>query len=202
MPAKENDFARSAGEADLSANSAVSSGLAKRYATALFELADEAENLDAVAADLGTLDGLLEESEDLRRLVASPVITRDDQRRAILAVAEKAGLNDLTTRFVGLLASKRRLFALVGVSRAFREMLAAHKGEMTAEVTSATPLSDEQQAEVEKIVAAFAGRSVSIESEVDPSLLGGLVVRVGSRMLDASLKTKLQQLEQSMRGIG
>ena len=191
-----------AGEAELSANTAAASGLATRYATALFELAEEAGALDAVAADLEAVDQMVAESGELRRLIESPVISRDDQRRAILAVAEKAGLSELPTKFLGVLASKRRLFALPGVGRAYRDMLAAHKGEVTAEVVSATPLSEEQLEEVKVAAADFAGRAVSVETEVDPSLLGGLVVRVGSRMLDASLKTKLLHLEQSMRGIG
>ncbi|MCB2010145.1 MAG: F0F1 ATP synthase subunit delta [Geminicoccaceae bacterium] len=191
-----------AGEAELSANSAAASGLASRYATALFELAGEAGALDAVALDLQSLDALVEESDDLRRMIRSPVLTRDAQRNAVLAVADKAGLNELTKKFLGVLADKRRLFALDQVSRAYRDMLAEHKGEMTARVTSAVPLSNEQLDEVKAATARFAGRAVSIDADVDPSLLGGLVVRVGSRMLDASLKTKLQHLEQSMRGIG
>lgn len=191
-----------AGEAELSANSAAASGLASRYATALFELAGEAGALDAVALDLQSLDTLVEESDDLRRMIRSPVLTRDAQRNAVLAVADKAGLNELTKKFLGVLADKRRLFALDQVSRAYRDMLAEHKGEMTARVTSAVPLSNEQLDEVKAATARFAGRAVSIDADVDPSLLGGLVVRVGSRMLDASLKTKLQHLEQSMRGIG
>ncbi|MEZ5846571.1 MAG: F0F1 ATP synthase subunit delta [Geminicoccaceae bacterium] len=186
----------------MSANSAAASGLASRYATALFELAGEAGALDAVALDLQSLDTLVEESDDLRRMIRSPVLTRDAQRNAVLAVADKAGLNELTKKFLGVLADKRRLFALDQVSRAYRDMLAEHKGEMTARVTSAVPLSNEQLDEVKAATARFAGRAVSIDADVDPSLLGGLVVRVGSRMLDASLKTKLQHLEQSMRGIG
>ena len=186
----------------MSAKTAAASGLATRYATALFELAEEASELDAVAADLETVDAMVAESDDLRILIESPVLSRDVQRRAILAVAEKAGLCDLATKFLGVLANKRRLFALPGVSRAYRDMLAAHKGEVTAEVTTATELSEEQLEEVKAAAAKFAGQAVSVETEVDPSLLGGLVVRVGSRMMDASLKTKLLHLEQSMRGIG
>ncbi|MCB9944243.1 MAG: F0F1 ATP synthase subunit delta [Geminicoccaceae bacterium] len=186
----------------MSANSAAASGLASRYAIALFELAEAAGSLDDIAADLQSLDAMIEESADLRRLIRSPVLSRDAQRDAVLAVARKAGLKDLTTKFLGVLANKRRLFALPEVSRAYRDMLAEHKGEMTARVTSAVPLTDEQLEEVKASAAKFAGRAVSVEADVDPALLGGLVVHVGSRMLDASLKTKLQHLEQSMRGIG
>ena len=186
----------------MSANSAAASGLASRYAIALFELAEAAGSLDDIAADLQSLDAMIEESADLRRLIRSPVLSRDAQRDAVLAVARKAGLKDLTTKFLGVLANKRRLFALPEVSRAYRDMLAEHKGEMTAEVISATALDEGQLERVREAVGAFAGRAVSVETEVDPGLLGGLVVRVGSRMLDASLKTKLQHLEQSMRGTG
>ncbi|MCB2054737.1 MAG: F0F1 ATP synthase subunit delta [Geminicoccaceae bacterium] len=181
---------------------AVASGIATRYATALFELAREQDVLDAVADDLAGLDRMIGESADLRRLIESPVLSRDQQGKAVAAIAARAELNDLTGRFLGVLADKRRLFALPDVGRAYRAMLAEHKGEMTAEVISATALDEGQLERVREAVGAFAGRAVSVETEVDPGLLGGLVVRVGSRMLDASLKTKLQHLEQSMRGTG
>lgn len=176
------------------------SGLAGRYASALFGLAREAEALDAVAADLRALRDLLDESEDLRRLIRSPVLSRDEQRRAITAVAEKGGAHDLTRRFLGLIAEKRRLFALADMIEAYRAMLAAHRGEIQAEVLSAVPLTDEQRQTVERQLTEAAGQKVQIRSEVDPDLLGGLIVRVGSRMVDASLRTRLHQLELAMRG--
>lgn len=181
--------------------SANASGLAGRYASALFDLAEEQDALDAVAEDLRSIQQMLHESADLRRLVRSPVLSRDDQWRALGAICERAGFNDLTRRFLGLLAQKRRLFTLPDVSRAYAAMLAEHRGETSAEVISATPLSDEQMAAVrEQITGIAAGRSVNLTTAVDPNLLGGLIVRVGSRMIDASLRTKLHQLELAMKG--
>lgn len=185
----------------LSTHSTAVSGVASRYATALFELAKDEGQLDEVARDLDTLDALLAESPELRRLIVSPVISRDDQGQAIRAIAEKIELNSITTKFLGVLARGRRLFTLPGVVRAYRDALAEERGEIKAEVVSATPLDDEQLTTVKAAVARFAGRPVNVDASVDASLLGGLVVTVGSRMLDASLKTKLQQLEQSMRGL-
>jgi F-type H+-transporting ATPase subunit delta len=178
------------------------SGLAGRYATALFELAREQDALDDVARDLDALAGLIAESEDFRRLVRSPVISRDDQGRALAAIAAHAGLNTLTGRFLGLLAHKRRLFTLEGVAATFRRLLAQHRGEVAAEVASAVPLTGGQLKKVEEAVAGHLGRRVTLSARVDPRLLGGLVVRVGSRMIDASLRTQLQHLELAMRGAG
>ena len=174
--------------------------MAGRYANALFELAREQDALDQVAEDLQGLRALLAESDDLRRLIRSPVISREEQGRAITAVSERAGFGQLTIRFLGLLAHKRRLFALPAMIAAFDAMLAAHKGEVSAEVVSAVALSDEQTAEVRRQLAASVGQEVTLATAVDPRLLGGLVVRLGSRMIDASLRTKLRQLELAMRG--
>lgn len=185
----------------MSESSSATSGVASRYAAALFDLAKQENQLDAVAEDLDGLVSLLSESHDLERLVNSPVVSREDQGKAIRAIAEKAGLNGLTTKFLGVLAQQRRLFVLRGVAGAYRNALADERGELKAEVASATELTDEQLEAVKSAIGRYAGRAVNVEASVDPSLLGGLVVRVGSRMLDASLKTKLQQLEQSMRGL-
>jgi len=182
------------------ATSATATGLAQRYATALFDLAKDSKKLDRVGDDLSGIVGLMAESSDLERLVESPVISREDQRKAILAVAKKAGLDDLSVRFLGVLAEHRRLFALPGIAKAFGEMLAAHKGEVAAEVVSAVPLGDAELATLKTSIAGFVGQAVTVETRVDPALLGGVVVRVGSRMLDASLRTKLQQLEQALKG--
>ncbi len=183
------------------ATSATATGLAQRYATALLDLARDEGKLDAVAGDLGGLVGLLDESQDLRRLVESPVLSRDEQGRAILAVAEKAGVEPLTAKFLGLLASRRRLFALPGIAKAYALMLAHERGEVAAEVVSAVPLGEAELEALKKAIAGHVGQSVKVETRVDPALLGGVVVRVGSRMLDASIRTKLQHLEQSMRGM-
>jgi F-type H+-transporting ATPase subunit delta len=168
----------------------------------LFELARDSDALDAVAQDLTALSAMVDESGDFRRLIESPVLTREDQGRAVGAIAGRARLGDITTRFLGVLARQRRLFALPGCIAAYRSMLAEHKGEITAEVISAQPLSDDQLATVRSSIERTAGQGVNLDTSVDPALIGGVVVRLGSRMIDASLKTKLQHLEHSMRGIG
>lgn len=167
---------------------------------ALFELARDQDALDVVAGDLGNFRTLLTESADLRRLIDSPVLSREEQGRAVTALAERAEFAPLTKQFLGLLAHKRRLFALPEIIDAYRAMLGEHRGEVSAEVTSAVPLTEEQLAAVKEQLGKAVGQSVTLATAVDPSLLGGLVVRVGSRMLDASLRTKLQRLETAMRG--
>ena len=175
-------------------------GLAGRYAAALFELAEADKKLDDVAGDLSTLGTMIDESEDLQRLVRSPVISRDAQEKAILAVLEKAGLNEITRNFVGVVAENRRLFALRDMIRAYHTVLAEHRGETTARVVSARELSDEQVNKLTDELRRAMGTKVSVETSVDPDLLGGLVVQVGSRMVDSSLRTKLQQLRLAMKG--
>ncbi len=179
-----------------------SSGLASRYATALFELADEAKALDAVADDLRALKALLADSPALTRLVRSPVLSRDEQGRAIEAVLEKAGAAPLTRQFVGVAAANRRLFALPGMIDAYLAELARRRGEMTAEVTSAHALTDGQTKALTDQLKKAVGAKVSVNVSVDPSLLGGLVVKVGSRMIDSSLRTKLSKLQLAMKGVG
>jgi F-type H+-transporting ATPase subunit delta len=176
------------------------SGLAGRYASALFDLAREQDALDAVAGDLEGLKGMIDESPELRRLIDSPVLSRDEQLAGITAVAEKGGAQELTRKFLGVLAEHRRLFALPQMIDAFSQMLSAFRGEVQAEVISAVPLTDEQRATVEKQLAEAAGQKVKIRADVDPDLIGGLIVRFGSRMIDASLRTKLHQLELAMKG--
>ena len=171
-----------------------------RYATALFELADEDKCLDAVASDLKALQQQYDDSEDLRRLINSPVVDRDDQLRAVTAITERMQVHELTKKFMCLLASKRRLFALGGIMTSFLEELARRRGEVTAEVTSARSLSDEQTSAIEAALRAAVGSKVSVNHNVDPDLIGGLVVRVGSRMVDSSLRTKLQKLSYAMKG--
>ncbi len=178
------------------------SGLASRYATALFELAAETDQLDAVASDLDAIQTLLDESDDLRRLVRSPVISRADQARAMDAVMTRAGLSELTRKFVGLLAHKRRLFALSSTIRAYLELLAAHRGEVRAEVRSATPLKPEHLTAIKEALRSIIGRDVAVDAEVDPALIGGLIVKIGSRMIDTSLRSKIDKLELAMKGIG
>jgi F-type H+-transporting ATPase subunit delta len=184
----------------LPASSVHASGLAGRYAVALFELAREQGALDTVAGDLHNLRDMLAESADLERLIRSPVLSREEQARALTALGERAGFALLTRRFLGLLAHKRRLFALPDVVEAYDAMLAEHRGEVGAEVISAVPLSQEQLESVQRQLAAAVGQSVKLSISVDPSLLGGLLVRVGSRMIDASIRTKLHQLELALKG--
>jgi F-type H+-transporting ATPase subunit delta len=184
----------------LPASSAIASGVAGRYALALFELARDGDALDAVAADLAAFKRMLDNSADLRRLVRSPVISREDQGKALAALSERAGFNALTAKFLGVVAEHRRLFALPGIIEAYSAMLAEHKGEVGAELVSAVPLQEQQVTTLEKQLSSAVGRQVLLSARVDPGLLGGLVVRVGSRMLDASLRTKLRQLELAMKG--
>ena len=176
------------------------SGLAGRYAAALFELAQDRGALDAVALDLHGLRDMVDESADLERLIRSPVLSRDEQGRAIAALAERAGFSPLTRQFLGVLAHKRRLFALPDMVEAYDAMLAEHRGEVGAEVVSAVPLSAAQLESVQRHLTAAVGQTVKLSTAVDPSLLGGLVVRLGSRMIDASIRTKLHQLELALKG--
>ena len=181
-------------------------GVAGRYARALYELADSAADsgkvLDAVAGDLRSLRSMLDESDDLARLVSSPVLTRDEQAGAMTALAEKAGFDALTVKFVGLLAQNRRLGALRSAVAAFLSQLAARRGEVTAEVISAQDMKPEHLDAVTKALSESLGSKVALETRVDPALIGGMIVRVGSKMIDSSLATKLQKLRLSMKGIG
>lgn len=177
-------------------------GVAGRYASALYELADSDKALDQVAGDLRNLRAMCDESEDLARLVASPIVGRDAQAAAIVAVAEKAGFHALSVKFLGTLARNRRLGAVRAVIGAFLEELARRRGEITAEVVSATPLKDQHLDRVRDALASALGAKVALEPRVDAKLIGGLIVRVGSKMVDASLATKLQKLRLSMKGIG
>lgn len=185
----------------MAAKASDSAGLAERYASALFELADERRTVDAVAEDLRRLRQMLAESADLQRLVRSPVLSREQQGSAIAAITEKAGFDGLTRNFLGLMARNRRLYALDGIIKAFLAELARRRGELTAHVASAVPLSESQLAAVTDALRRAVGGKVTVDPTVDPSLLGGLVVRVGSRMVDSSLRTKLQRLELAMKGV-
>ena len=176
--------------------------IADRYATALFELAESQKALDKVAGDLKALKAMLRESADLRRLVGSPVLSRADQGKAMAAVATDAKFNALTVNFLGLAAKNRRLFALEGIIDAYLGRLAAQRGEIAAKVASAVPLSKAQLDTLTDTLKKAFGGEVAVDVAVDPSLLGGLVVKVGSRMVDSSLKTKLQHLKLAMKGVG
>jgi F-type H+-transporting ATPase subunit delta len=178
------------------------SGLAERYAAALFELADERHALDEVANDLRELRAMLAASGDLTRLVRSPVLSRADQARAMAALAADAKLSKLTSDFVAVVAGNRRLFAVPAMIAAYLDKLAERRGEVTAEITAAQALSGAQQNALGDQLRRVVGSRVAIEVKVDPSLLGGMVVKIGSRMVDGSLKGQLQRLSLSMKGIG
>lgn len=186
----------------MSADSSGATGLAGRYATALFELAEADKKLDDVAGDLQQLGAMIDGSEDLTRLIKSPVMSRDDQVNAMGAISEAAEFADLTKNFVGVVADNRRLFAIPNIIKAYQALLAASRGEATAEVTSAAKLTAAQMKSLEDALKKAIGTKVQIDQRVDESLLGGLVVRVGSRMIDSSLKTQLQKMRLAMKGIG
>ena len=177
-------------------------GLAGRYAGALYDLAEGDKLLDRVSDDLGQLAAMIHGSADLARLIRSPVIDRSDQNRAMAAVMEKAEMSDLTRRFVGVVAANRRLFQLTGIIATFHALLAERRGEATAEVVSASVLTKTQLKAIGDAVKKVLGTRVSIDARVDAGLLGGLIVKVGSRMVDSSLSTKLQRLRLAMKGIG
>jgi F-type H+-transporting ATPase subunit delta len=176
--------------------------MAGRYAAALFELAREERQLPQVEADLRAFQAMLDASGDLRRLVRSPVIAADDQARALDAILAKAGVSGLTANFFKLIARNRRLFAVADMMRAFRALLARERGEVSADVASAHPLTAEQLNALEDALRVQIGKDVQVNTRVDPALLGGLVVKVGSRMIDSSLRTKLNNLKVAMKGLG
>ena len=178
------------------------SGVPGRYATALFELAHETNAVDAVGADLAQFQRLLDESKDLTRLVRSPVFSAEDQISALDAVASQAGISSLALNFIKLVAKNRRLFVLSDMIRGYQGLVAQSRGEITAQVTSAEELSDKQITELKAAIKASAGRDVQLSTKIDPTILGGLIVKVGSRMVDNSLKTKLQNLKIAMKGTG
>jgi F-type H+-transporting ATPase subunit delta len=188
-------------ERALEKGSSIVSGVADRYASALFDLARESNAVDAVKSDLDALGALLEESADLRRLVRSPVFSADEQLKAITAVLEAAQLGALTANFVKVVVKNRRLFALPGMIEAFANLIAKERGEVTAEVTSAEPLSEAQSTALAESLRDKLGKVVALRAKVDPSLIGGLIVRVGSRMIDTSLRTKLNTLKVAMREV-
>jgi F-type H+-transporting ATPase subunit delta len=177
-------------------------GVAGRYATALFELALEQDNLAEVEQQLSDLGEILDASDDLRRLVHSPAFSMDQQAKAVRAIADAAGTSGLTRNFLELLVEKRRLSAISGIIGAFRTLAARHRGEVEADVVSAVPLSDDQQEDLKTALRDFAGQDVSMNVRVDPSILGGLIVKVGSRMIDNSVRSKLNRLRHAMKEVG
>ena len=178
------------------------SGVPGRYATALFDLAREEKSIDAVKADLDKFEALLNESADLRRLVRSPVFTADMQQKALSALLDKAGIGGTTAKFLKVLTANRRLFAVSEVIRGFRALVAKFKGEATADVTVAEALSDKNLDSLKTALKSVTGKDVVLNVKVDPSIIGGLVVKLGSRMVDSSLRTKLNSIKHAMKEAG
>jgi F-type H+-transporting ATPase subunit delta len=178
------------------------SGLAERYAAALFDLAGERRALDEVAADLRQLRGMLSDSADLLRLIRSPILSRGEQGKAIAVVAERAGLSPLVRDFLAIVARNRRLFAVPAMIEAYLTKLAERRGELAAEVTAAQPLSEAQLGLLSEQLRRSVGRRVSVDVRIDPRLIGGMIIKVGSRMVDGSLESRLRRLQLAMKGVG
>ena len=178
------------------------STVAERYAGSLFDLAEQANAVAEVEANLARLEAMLAGSEDFGRLIRSPVFSADEQFRAMSTIADRAEIAGLTGNFLRVVARNRRLFALPGMVKAFRRIAAERRGEVAAEVTSAHPLSPAQEAELRETLKGVAGKDVTFAVTVDPSLLGGLVVKMGSRQIDTSLKTKLASLKLALKEVG
>jgi F-type H+-transporting ATPase subunit delta len=177
------------------------SGMAGRYATALFELALESKAVDQVQSDLKAFDALIASSPDLTRLVRSPVFSADEQGKALSAILDKGGIKGIAANFLRVIAANRRLFAVSEIIRGFNALVAKHKGEVTAEVTVADTLSDARMDEIRAALKQVTGKDVQIDVTVDPSIIGGLKVKVGSRMVDASLRTKLNSIKHAMKEV-
>ena len=185
----------------MSAEGSVVTGIAGRYATALFELARDSGVLGEVSTDMADLGNMIDQSNDLNRLLRSPVIASEDQGKGMAAVLDKAGATKLISNFVAVVAQNRRLFVLRDIVRDFRTLLSAHRGELVAEVTSAKSLNDEQLAKIKDQLTTSMKSDVQVETAVDEKILGGIIVKIGSRMVDSSLRTKIQNLRFAMRGV-
>ncbi len=186
----------------MSETASISTGIAARYATAIFQLAKEEKSLPAVEKDVDALEAALNESKDFRDLIHSPVYSREAQGKAVTAIAKKMGLTDNLTNLLGLMATKRRLFVLPQLVRALRGLISDEKGEVTADVTAARELTQAQQDKLASTLKSSVGKDVKINLAVDESLIGGLVVKVGSKMIDTSIRSKLANLQNSMKEVG
>ena len=178
------------------------SGMAGRYATALFELAVEAGSIDQIKNDLDSFDQLAAANPDLMRLIRSPVFGADEQAKALAAVLQRAGITGLSAQFLKVVAANRRLFAVRQMIRDFRALVANYKGEVTADVTVAERLNDARFTEIKSTLAAVTGKDVQVNVHVDPAIIGGLIVKIGSRMIDSSLRTKLSAIKHAMKEAG
>jgi F-type H+-transporting ATPase subunit delta len=175
------------------------SGMAGRYATALFDLAREGDAIDAVKRDLERFDALVADNADLNRLVRSPVFSATEQGAALAAVLDKAGIGGLTAKFLKLITTNRRLFAVRDMVRAYGKLVGEHKGEATAEVTVAEELKHQHLDALRAALKSVSGKDVDLKVTVDPAIIGGLVVKLGSRMVDSSLRTKLNAIRHAMK---
>jgi F-type H+-transporting ATPase subunit delta len=178
------------------------SGVSGRYATALFELARDEKSIDAVRADLDRFEAMLNDSADLKRLVRSPVFSAGEQSKALIAVLDKAGIAGVSANFLKVLTANRRLFVVTDVIRAFRALVAKFKGEATADITVAEALSEKNLDALKTALKTVTGKDVALNVKVDPSIIGGLVVKLGSRMVDSSLRTKLNSIKHAMKEAG
>jgi F-type H+-transporting ATPase subunit delta len=178
----------------------IRASLAGRYASALFDLAREQRQIESVATSIDALNQALADSKDFNELVTSPLVSRREAGKAFAGLAPRLGLDPITSNFLGVLARNGRKNELRSVIRAFRRLAAEHRGETTAEVITARPLNDDQLAQLRQQLRMRAGRDVNIDASVDPTILGGIVVRLGSQMIDASIRTKLNRLAQAMKG--
>jgi len=186
----------------VSETASTSSGIASRYATAVFELAKEAKKLAAVETDVATLQAALDDSADFREMMSSPIYTRDQQVAAMGAIAAKMGLSEIVASTLGLMAQKRRLFVLPQLVAAVAERIATEKGEVTAEVVSAKKLTKAQETKLAAELKASVGKDVKIQASVDEALIGGLVIKLGSVMIDSSIASKLSNLQNAMKEVG
>jgi F-type H+-transporting ATPase subunit delta len=187
---------------DVSETASISTGIAQRYASAVYDLAKDGKKVKDIETDLDALQGALNDSEDFRNLIQSPIYTRSEQQAAIVALAKKMKLSEIMGNTLSLMASKRRLFVLPALVKSLRETIAIEKGEVTAEVTSAKALTKAQSDKLAKTLKASTGKTVTLQTAVDESLIGGLIVKVGSKMIDTSIRSKLNSLQNVMKEVG
>ena len=183
----------------MAAENITPSGVAGRYANALYELAQQEKSVDSIQSDLDRFEAMITDSPDLDRLVRSPAFTSEEQTRAVAAILKKAEIGGLAANFIKLVTANRRLFALRGIITTFRALVARNRGETTAEVTVAEPLSDAHLASLKDALKQVTGKDVALDVKVEPAIIGGLTVKVGSRMIDASLRTKLNAIKFAMK---
>jgi F-type H+-transporting ATPase subunit delta len=187
---------------DVSETASISTGIAGRYAQAVFDLAREENLLPAVEADIQGLEGALADSADLRDLIASPIYSREEQAAGIAAIGQRMGLSPVMLNTLGLMAQKRRLFVLPQLLQVLRTLISQARGEVAAEVVSAQPLTPDQAQRLADQLSQSASKAVQLQTKVDPSLIGGLVVRLGSRMIDTSIRAQLGRLQNMMKEVG